>query len=77
MPRFDMGQYTQFEGTILAPDSDVDLSQQAHVFGAIVADNVNIGQYSGVHYDEDLAEWQQILIPDSYRIYYKRRVITG
>ena len=57
-------------GTLIDPRAVVDS-------GARVGENVTIGQYCRVHYDEALSDWVQILVPDSYRIYYKRRVIAG
>ena len=74
-PRFDMGQNTQFFGTVWAPNVDVILRQSADVFGAVIGREVALANFSTVHYDEALLDGQWILIPDSFRVYFKRRVI--
>lgn len=76
-PRFDMGQRTDFYGTVLAPDVDVSLAQNSALYGAVVGRQVSLANYSTVHYDEALMEGRWLLVPDSYRVYFKRRLVTG
>lgn len=74
-PRFWMRQYNDYYGTVWAPDADLQIDQGTEVYGALIGRTVQLDQTDGVHYDEALMDGQWILIPDSYRVYFKRRVV--
>ncbi|MDD3375062.1 MAG: hypothetical protein PHY73_04995 [Candidatus Omnitrophica bacterium] len=42
-------------GAVYAPDTDVELRNNAVTYGALVGDTVTLKNNAGVHYDEDLA----------------------
>ena len=73
--RFDMGMNTEYFGTVWAPNVDIEMAQNSELFGAVIGRVVNLANRSTLHYDEALMEGQWILIPDSYRVYFKRRVV--
>lgn len=51
---FDLSSNSAFEGVIFAPESDVVLSSNFEIFGAIYADTMTLESNAQVHFDENL-----------------------
>ncbi len=53
-PTVELNSNSAFTGTIYAPDADVKLASNFHVFGAVMAESLEFASNSALHFDEDL-----------------------
>ena len=71
--RMENSNNATFYGTILAPDADMILQNNFDLHGAVICREIQLKNIASVHYDEALAESMRILIPESYRVHFKKR----
>ena len=73
--RFELMQDNVYYGTVWAPGADIHLHQGTQIYGAIIANFVQIDQAIGIHYDRSQIEKLWKLNYDSYKVYWQRREI--
>ena len=74
-PRLEMSNNAEYYGTMWAPDSDFIMQNEFDIYGAIICNKIHLKNHTSLHYDEALAKGLIILVPDSYRVHFRRRVI--
>lgn len=73
--RLKVANNTKYYGTFWAPGADIILENNFDLFGAVICREILAKNYAKVHYDEALADGLWLLVPDSYRVHFKRRVV--
>ena len=51
---------TGFYGALYAPDSTINVTGNAEVFGSIIAERINVSGSAAIHYDESLQTVTQV-----------------